>query len=232
MTHSAVCEADSGGVGQLKHNPPVLLQILVVDYAPVLVTAFLLDRGQASWDSVPYHGGLVAKLQMAKAGAGLNLHPWISLLILFCVLQGPRLKMLLSLVKRYLSVQIVSVWSPYLFIGLQSQWVALFVFKGGGWLHAILTYAYVLYQIIMRTFGLGKLLCFCATTLSWKILIPNPSSGGNSCHILYMCDLRDKEWSKVPLCVHTPLCVVPDSSHSDLRWYVHLYIYMHACVYQ
>lgn len=115
------------------------------------------------------------------------------------------------------SVSANSVWSPYLFIGLQSQWVALFVFKGGGWLHAILTYAYVLYQIIMRTFGLGKLLCFCATTLSWKILIPNPSSGGNSCHILYMCDLRDKEWSKVPLCVHTPLCVVPDSSHSDLR---------------
>lgn len=180
MTHSAVCEADGGGVGLLRQDPPVL-QILVVDYAPILVTAFLLDHGQASWDSVPHHGGLVAKLQVAYVGAGLSLHPWIPLLILFCVLQGPHLKMLLSLMKECLRVQIVSVWSPYLFIGLQSQgreWVAL-CFQGRR-LPSCYTHlfnAYVLYQILMGTLGLGKLLCFSATTLSQKIIIPNPCSG-------------------------------------------------------
>lgn len=68
----------------------------------------------------------MAKLQMAKAGAGLNLHPWISLLILFCVLQGPRLKMLLSLVKEYLSVQIVFEALIYLLGFRVSGWHSLF----------------------------------------------------------------------------------------------------------
>lgn len=189
MTHSAVCGADSGGVGQLKQNPPVLFQVLVVDYAPVLVTAFLLDCGQASWDSVPHHGGLVAKLQMAKVGAGLNLHPWISLLILFCVLQGPLLKMLLSLVKECLWVQIVRVWSSYLFIGLQSQGKRVggtLYFQGRRLASCYTHLCLCTIPDFNENIGIRKAALFLRNYFILRNHNSKPFFWSNSCHILYI----------------------------------------------